>query len=162
MLRFIVHVISGTLGAGISYAAVPMFLAMGINAIWPFGLDAISTTQIKLFCLACVAILVPMTAVAIVRSGRQMFFARTDGRPALFGRADGGLSAERRYKTRSLIAITIALLASVAACLLAVLLHRQVVTSSPIAVLYLCLLAAAGTLVAGELNDLRRTIRLTL
>ena len=163
MLRFLAHAIAGTLGAGIFYAALPMFFAMGINSLWPFGLDALSASnEIKVFGLVCIAILGPMTAVAVVRSSKRMFFASTDGRPALFGQAGFGLRGERTYKSRALVALSIALLSAVSATLLALLLHQQVVAGPAIAVLYLFLLATAAGLAAVELNDLRRTVRLTL
>jgi hypothetical protein len=163
MPRFLVHAVAGTFGAGILYAALPMFLAMGLNALWPFGLDALTaTTQIKMFGVACVAVLVPMTAFSVTRSSRRMFFAATDGRPALFCRVGSGLRAERIYKNRSLYALFTALVSAIVAAALAAYSAKQATSSFAIPVLCLCLLTVAASLAAIELNDLRRTVRLTL
>ena len=160
MPRFLIHVVAGTLGAGIFYSAMPMFLALGLNALWPFGLDALTaTTQIKTFGVACVAVLIPMTALSVARSSRRMFFAATDGRPALFGRAGSGQRAQRTYKTRSLFALFTAIASAVAATSLAAYSAKQSISSLAIAVLCLCLLTVAAALAAIELNDLRRTVR---
>ena len=163
MPRFLIHAIAGTLGAGIFYCVMPMFMAMGLNALWPFGLDALTaTTEIKVFGAACVIVLLPMTAVVIVRSSRRMFFSATDGRPALFGRARGGLAAERGYKTRALLSLTAAFFSAAAAAAIAAYSAHQSTTGFAIPVLFLCLFTVAAGLAAIELNDLRRTVRLTL
>jgi hypothetical protein len=109
VLRFLIYVLFGSLGTGIFYAFLPMGIAMGINAAIPFGLDTLTgTTAIKIFAGVCAVTILPMSAIAVTRSGRRMFYGRTDARPALFGHAGSGLQAARIYSQRAIGALTIA------------------------------------------------------
>jgi hypothetical protein len=162
--RFLVHVLFGSLGAGIFYAVMPMGIAMAINAAIPYGLDSLTgTTAIKAFVGISVATILPMSAIAVVRSGRRAFYGRTDARPALFGHAGSGLRAARTYRQRAIAALALGLVSLLVAFALAVLLScGAIAPSATLAVLYFSLGSVLGVLAAIESNDLRRTVNLGL
>ena len=160
MPRFLIYVLFGSVGAGLFYAVIPIGIAMGINAVIPFGLDSLTgTTAIRTFAFVCVASILPVSTIAVTRSARRALFGRVDARPALLGHAGSGLQAAHTYKQRAVGGLTIGLLSLLAAFGLALFLSTGMVTPrAALVVPYLSLGSVLGVLIAIESNDLRRTV----
>jgi hypothetical protein len=163
MPRFLLFVVVGSFGATLFYSFLPIALALSLNQLFPFGFDALPPTTVRLFSLVCVALILPVSSIAVVRAGRRMFFGQSSGRPALLGFAGTGQVAARSYRRRTASALGASALSIVAAVALAFYASRaaQPTGFAPY-VLALCLAAIAAVLVAIELNDLRRTANLGL
>ena len=159
LLRFVLFVAGGTLGAGILWSVAPIAVAYGINWLIPFHFEHfLGTVELQRFVLASAIPLLPIAMLSIIRTGRRMHLDATDGRPALLGFAGTGYDASKIYGRRARTALLISGVGLVAAIASAKFLAQDArVGTFPIATAAACLLFVVASVAAIEFNDLRRT-----
>lgn len=162
MLRFLLFVAGGSLMTGMLWSLAPVAVAYGLNWLVPYNFEKfLGTTQLQHFVLASSVLILPISVLSVVRTGRRMHFNATDGRPALLGSAGSGSAAARIYSRRVRIALVVSGLGLIFAITSAKFLSSiAAAVQFPVITTSSCLLVVVGLLSAIEFNDLRRTANL--
>ena len=162
MLRFILFVVGGIVGASLLWSLLPVGTAFAINWLLPFGFERFANTSaLRHFQLTCIVAIAPIAVLSVIRTARRMHFNATDGRPALLGNAGSGANAARAYARRAKLALFVAAAAILSALASAAFTARNPSQATfPAFTAYSCLVFVFCLVAAIEFNDLRRTANL--
>lgn len=154
-MRYWIFILAGFVSATIFWAIVPSFLLLGINAIFPFGLESIPERhRIAIFVISMVLI-APVSLVSSLRTANAMHLGRTDSKPSILIFSN---RSEINFRRKAIIFLVLAILTFAISFGLGAIVASSIITLPILPYIIIGLEPVMGLCIicALEINDLRR------